>query len=63
MNEVNDKVDCFARISEEYCNALTIKECKKCSFYKTKKDVPNYSIFLKKGIKELLDDKKDKTGE
>ena len=55
MNTENDKIDCFARINESICNALNTKECKNCRFYKNKKDVPNYSIYLKKGKKELLD--------
>lgn len=56
MNTENDKLDCFARINESICNALNTKECKNCRFYKNKKDVPNYSIYLKKGKKELLED-------
>lgn len=56
MNTENDKLDCFARINESICNALNTKECKNCRFYKHKKDVPNYSIYLKKGKKELLED-------
>lgn len=48
MNTENDKIDCFARINESICNALNTKECKNCRFYKHKKDVPNYSIYLKK---------------
>ena len=55
MNTENDKLDCFARVNESVCNALSTKECKNCSFYKNKKDVPNYSTYLKKGKKELLD--------
>ncbi len=55
-NEI-DKIDCFARINEKTCNALNEKKCENCSFYKNKKDVPNYSIYLKKGKKELLDKK------
>ncbi len=55
-NEI-DKIDCFARINEKICNALNEKKCENCSFYKNKKDVPNYSIYLKKGKKELLDKK------
>ncbi len=55
-NEI-DKIDCFARINEKICNALNEKTCENCSFYKNKKDVPNYSIYLKKGKKELLDKK------
>jgi len=52
-----DKLDCFARINKDICNALTIKNCKNCNFYKCKKDVPNYSQYLKKGTKELLQSK------
>lgn len=63
MNEVTEKLDCFARISENCCNALTVKNCKNCSFYKPKKDVPNYSYYLKKGKKELLNNKNIKKGE
>jgi len=55
MNTENDKIDCFAKINESICNALNTKECKNCRFYKNKKDVPNYSIYLKKGKKELLE--------
>lgn len=55
MNMENDKTDCFARINEKTCNALNTKECKNCSFYKSKKNVPNYSIYLEKGKKELID--------
>lgn len=41
-----DKLDCFARISKIKCNALKTKECKNCSFYKDKKNVPDYKKYL-----------------
>lgn len=47
VNECNDKLDCFARISKIKCNALKSKECKNCSFYKSKSDVPDYKKYLK----------------
>lgn len=46
VNESNDKLDCFARISKIKCNALKKKECKNCSFYKPKKEVPDYKKYL-----------------
>lgn len=49
-----DKQNCFAWINEHTCNALTIKDCKNCNFYKDKKEVPNYSIYLKKGKKRII---------
>ncbi len=55
-----DKQNCFAWINEHTCNALTIKDCKNCNFYKDKKEVPNYSIYLKKGKKELLTNNENK---
>lgn len=58
MNNQNDKIDCFARINENICNALNEKKCENCSFYKNKKEVPNYSAFIKKGKKELLGEEK-----
>lgn len=54
-----DKPECFAWINEKTCNAFSVKDCKNCSFYRHKKEVPNYSIYLKKGKKELLEDKKE----
>ena len=53
-NNIEDKIDCFARINKEICNALIKKECKNCSFYKHKDDVSDYEEILKKGKKELL---------
>ena len=53
MNNTNDKPDCFARINEKVCNALNEKKCENCSFYKPKKDVPNYSKYIAMGRKEL----------
>lgn len=50
VNESNDKHDCFARISESKCNALQKKECKNCSFYKPKSEVPNYKSLLDKDL-------------
>lgn len=48
ISESNDKLDCFARISKTKCNALKEKKCKNCSFYKNRKDVPNYKkLFIK----------------
>lgn len=50
VNDSNDKIDCFARISEKKCNALRKKECKNCSFYKHKKEVPNYKSLIDKDL-------------
>lgn len=44
-NEEN-KLDCFAWLSDHECNALTCKNCRKCSFYKPKNQVPNYEKYL-----------------
>ncbi len=50
--EKNDKCNCFAWISKTKCNALSSKNCKGCSFYKDKNDVPNYQKYLlKKDVK------------
>lgn len=46
LSNDNDKSDCFAWLSEHECNALTCKDCKCCSFYKPKSQVPNYSKYL-----------------
>lgn len=58
MPNEKDKINCFARINETTCNALTEKKCENCSFYKSKEEVPNYSKYLKVGKKELLKAKK-----
>ena len=47
--------DCFAYVSKNYCNALSVKNCSQCSFYKSKQEVPNYQKYLlnsKKGENE-----------
>lgn len=49
-----NRLDCFARIDETTCNALVKKDCKNCSFYKRKCEVPNYERFLRLGKKELV---------
>jgi len=53
-----DKIDCFARINEDICNALNEKNCEDCVFYKHKDDVKDYDKILKQGAKELLKNKK-----
>ena len=58
MKDKEDKIDCFARINEHICNALNEKKCENCSFYKSKDQVKNYSVFIKKGKKELLGNNK-----
>lgn len=55
----NNRSDCFARIDDKTCNALTEKKCENCSFYKPKDQVPDYKKYLKLGKKELKKDKKD----
>ncbi len=45
-DDENDKINCFARISKESCNALNEKKCKNCSFYKHKNQVPDYKKYL-----------------
>ncbi len=50
VNGSNDKLECFARISENVCNALRKKECSNCSFYKNKKEVPNYKNLIDKDL-------------
>lgn len=42
LNNDDDKVDCFAWKSKTKCNALKTKECKNCSFYKSKILNSNY---------------------
>lgn len=59
MNE--DKSDCFARIDDNTCNALVKKDCKNCSFYRPKCEVPNYEKFLRLGKKELVKKNENKT--
>jgi len=56
MNK-EDKEDCFARINENICNALSQKECEKCTFYMPKDKVKGYEEILKKGKKDLLKNK------
>lgn len=51
MKNELDKKDCFAYIDEKTCNALCTKQCKDCSFYKPKKDVPNYEKYIEKRLK------------
>lgn len=46
VNENIDKPNCFARISKTKCNALKNKNCKNCSFYRNRVDVPNYKALL-----------------
>lgn len=48
LNEVIDKPDCFAWISKKKCNALCVKNCKKCSFYKHHSEVQNYTKYFSK---------------
>lgn len=43
-----DKPECFAWISKTKCNALSCKNCKNCSFYKHRSEVPNYSKYISK---------------
>ncbi|MCI9279877.1 MAG: hypothetical protein HFJ02_03650 [Bacilli bacterium] len=50
-----DKTDCFAWISKGKCNALNSKDCKNCSFYRSKSEVPNYEKYISK--KDLLERK------
>lgn len=50
-----EMTDCFAYVSKNYCNALSVKNCSQCSFYKSKQEVPNYPKYLlnsKKGENE-----------
>ena len=50
-----EMTDCFAYVSKNYCNALLVKNCSQCSFYKSKQEVPNYQKYLltsKKGENE-----------
>lgn len=50
-----EMTDCFAYVSKSYCNALSVKNCSQCSFYKSKQEVPNYQKYLltsKKGENE-----------
>lgn len=50
-----EMTDCFAYVGKNYCNALSIKNCSQCSFYKSKQEVPNYQKYLlnsKKGENE-----------
>ena len=44
--EVEDKVNCFARISATECNALSKKECANCGFYKHYTEVKGYEKYL-----------------
>lgn len=43
-----DKIKCFAWISPTKCNALSCKNCSNCSFFKDRKDVPNYDKYIDK---------------
>lgn len=49
VKKEDDKQDCFARLSERMCNALTEKKCQNCSFYKHYSEVKNYHQYLPKG--------------
>lgn len=33
-NDIEEKTDCFAYKSKDYCNALVEKQCKYCPFYR-----------------------------
>ncbi len=46
--ESDDKRNCFAWLSKCECNALNIKECKNCSFYKPKNEVKGYEKYIEK---------------
>lgn len=46
-----DKVECFAWLSKTKCNALSKKECEKCSFYRHYTEVKGYSQYLPKDFK------------
>lgn len=37
-NDIEEKTDCFAYKSKDYCNALVEKQCKFCPFYKSDKE-------------------------
>lgn len=49
--KVIDKHDCFAWLSKEKCNALSIKKCDNCSFYRHHTEVKDYQKYLPKGFK------------
>lgn len=42
---IEDKVNCFARIDENTCNALIKKECKNCKFYKHRAMIKNNPFY------------------
>lgn len=48
ISEDEDKPNCFAWISKKKCNALSIKNCKECSFYQHYSKVPNYTKYFSK---------------
>ena len=47
-SDSKDKPNCFAWISKSKCNALCIKDCKNCSFYRHYSEVPNYDKYISK---------------
>ena len=46
-NEIEEKIDCFAYKSKDYCNALVEKKCKFCPFYKSVKRKEDVLIDIK----------------
>ena len=52
--KVVDEKECFARLNETKYNALSVKRCKDCSFYKHYKDVKGYEKYLPKDFKRSI---------
>lgn len=55
-NEIDCK-DCFARLSEKECNALSSKKCNDCSFYKHFAEEPHYYLWLPNHYKNIFTEK------
>ena len=55
-----DRKDCFCRINEKKCNALTEKKCENCSFYKKRCEIKNnpYYAYSYKNLKKHSEDVK-----
>lgn len=58
VNESSNKIDCFAWISKNKCNALSSKNCQNCSFYKHFSKVLNYSKYISE--KDLIERNKNR---
>lgn len=42
---MKDRTDCFAKINDTTCNALTKKECSNCKFYQPRTSIRNNPFY------------------